>query len=359
MFDIFCKVIDNYGDAGVCLRLCRDLTKNNFEVNLFIDNIDTLKKLLSNEDIYNENLRIYSLNKIIENYQPSNVVIQAFSQRLEYSLLKKIKKNNSLVINLDYLTAESFAESCHCLPSYTDEIESYFFFPGFTKKTGGLIIENDFREKLKNFVENKTTDIVSVSLFSYQNINVNFFVNFLYNSKKFFKVKVFEGKPADTINSIFNIKLEKIKSLTIRNIEFYYSEFVNQTEYDNILINSDINLVRGEDSIVRAMLSGKPFLWNIYPQEDNYHINKINALFKVISEKCSNKSAVEKIRYLTLKYNSLDADSDITEIKIDDFFDEWKILAKEWSKYLLSMNSLTNNLLQFTIEHMKICKQSR
>ena len=44
-FDIFCTVLDNYGDAGVCLRLARDLSLKNFNVFLYCDDLKTLKLL--------------------------------------------------------------------------------------------------------------------------------------------------------------------------------------------------------------------------------------------------------------------------------------------------------------------------
>jgi len=39
-WDVFCNVVDNYGDAGVCWRLARQLVaKHNLEVRLFVDAI--------------------------------------------------------------------------------------------------------------------------------------------------------------------------------------------------------------------------------------------------------------------------------------------------------------------------------
>jgi len=35
--------------------------------------------------------------------------------------------------------------------------------------------------------------------------------------------------------------------------------------------------VRGEDSLVRALWAGQPFVWQIYPQDDNAHHAKLEA----------------------------------------------------------------------------------
>ena len=52
---------------------------------------------------------------------------------------------------------------------------------------------------------------------------------------------------------------------------------LTQAEFDELLRSCDVNLVRGEDSLVRALWAGKPFLWHIYPQDDGAHRDKLNA----------------------------------------------------------------------------------
>ena len=143
MISVFCDVIDNYGDAGFCLRLCRDLCNKKYQVRFFCNNLNTLKQIYTKEDQSNHLLEIKTWPSNSEDFTPTKVIIQAFSVRLPSQLNQKIKEANSLVINLDYLTAEKFAEDCHKLSSFADRIQSNFFFPGFTNKTGGLIIENN------------------------------------------------------------------------------------------------------------------------------------------------------------------------------------------------------------------------
>jgi uncharacterized repeat protein (TIGR03837 family) len=53
--------------------------------------------------------------------------------------------------------------------------------------------------------------------------------------------------------------------------------FVSQDEYDWLLAQCDLNIVRGEDSFIRAQLVGKPFVWHIYPQDDQAHQVKLAA----------------------------------------------------------------------------------
>jgi len=53
--------------------------------------------------------------------------------------------------------------------------------------------------------------------------------------------------------------------------------FVAQSEFDELLAQYDVLFVRGEDSFVRAQLAGKPFIWQIYPTEDNAHTENLPA----------------------------------------------------------------------------------
>ena len=340
MIDVFCDVIDNFGDAGVCLRLCRDFSKKNYEVRLFCNNVNILNKITNSEDASNRFLSLLSWPDKNMDYSPSEVVIQAFSVRLPDNLIKKIKTRKSTVINLEYLTAETFAEDCHKLPSYADGFESFFFFPGFTKKTGGVVIEDSFLDKL---TKTNRKESQKITLFSYENEKVKNVINSL-NKEKFI-LNIFEGKGLNNFNNLLKLNLSagdeyKLNELTVRVLPM-----VSQDEYDSYLIDSKLNLVRGEDSIVRAMLTGNPFLWHIYPQEEDAHKDKIEALFDRMSEVCSSKKDVEILRQLTLSYNGF---SDyLDSFNLLGFYENWKKLSKEWSDHLISLGSLTDNLITF------------
>lgn len=360
MINIFCDVIDNFGDAGVCLRLGRDLCNKKEQVNLFCNDLETIKKIIKKDDTKNQYLKISLWPKKENHVELRDTVIQAFSVRLPEYIYSNIKKNKALVINLEYLTAEPFADDCHKLPSYSDGIESFFFFPGFTNKTGGLVIEDTFLKKLKNKndllkyqFKNKFINKDSyITLFSYENQNINYilknFSEFAEGKNKSLTIIVFEGKPLNNLNQQLNLNLSVGDTYKLDNLFIKVSPMVDQDEYDSLLIGSYINLVRGEDSIVRAMLTGNPFLWHIYPQEENAHFDKINALFDRMDEFCSDKESVEILRQLTLSYNG---NSDfIHDFDFSSFIEKWKKLSEEWRDYLLSLGSLTDNLLAFIRE---------
>lgn len=355
MINIFCDVIDNFGDAGVCLRLGRDLCNKGEKVSLFCNDLEALKKIIKKDDLNNQNLKISLWPNKEDTPELSGTVIQAFSVRLPDFIYSNIKKNKSLVINLEYLTAEPFADDCHKLPSYSDGIESYFFFPGFTKKTGGLVVEDKFLQKIKDqkiHTDTKHIKDCYITLFSYENSKVTCLLErFSKLSEKQnlpLNFLVFEGKPLNNLNNILGINLKTGDSYNYNNLKINAYPMVDQDEYDSLLAGAYINLVRGEDSIVRAMLTGKPFLWNIYPQKENAHIDKINALFDRMNEFCTDKESVETLRKITLSYN--DNTYFINDFDFYSFMKKWKHLSEEWRDHLLSLGSLTDNLLAFVRE---------
>lgn len=350
--DIFCNVIDNYGDAGVCLHLARTLSQQGFEVKLRCDQIAVLEKILNRQDLSNPKLQIKPWLPFTQ-YTCPEVIINAFNCRLDPVILKAIQQralfnsqqahsttqkpssNTSqgapqepspaalklkaapLVINLDYLSAEDWIEGCHGLTSFADGITCYYYFPGFTAKTGGLNVEPEFiarcqehLAKLSHRLSPLTVDSASltastaatalpaaqatahqaaadsansdaattyptVSLFSYANPAL---MPLLHGPACF---KIFAGLALDNVNQLLQLSLapgerhELPGKLTLEALNM-----VQQSEYDQILLGSTCNLVRGEDSIIRAMHTGNPFLWQIYKQEENAHILKLESFLK-------------------------------------------------------------------------------
>lgn len=354
--DIFCNVIDNFGDAGFSLRLARSLTKQQIRVNLFCDYLPAIECLLSNEDCQNNFLKI-GLWPDPCIYVPSDTVIEAFSCRLPDKLLSKIKIKNSIVIELDYLTAEKFADECHGLSSSSNGINSYFFFPGFTPKTGGLILDDAIPPQTfihKNSYKKDNQQPLSVTVFSYENPKIKFVMENLLRGKENYELKFFEGKPLLNINYLYrniNLRIGSYKNLS--NLKLIGCKMTDQKNYDKLLSNSDLNLVRGEESAVRGMLCGKPFLWHIYPQADKAHIIKLKALFECMKTYLPTKTHknIDIIRDLNLEYNGEKTGKNFPII--EDFLPEWNEVTNLWSEHLFSLGSLTQHLINF-IEEKKL-----
>ena len=347
MLDIFCNVIDNFGDIGFSLRLARDLARHGITVCLYCDNFDALNKIETASDRACTRLKTLPWPDDGGSYEPSCVVIEAFSCRLPQWVLEKARARGALFIELDYLTAEKFAEECHGLPSSSDGSESYFFFPGFTKKTGGLICEDSYRQMIAKSRRFDPGDAeISASLFCYETASLEPVLNWLAKSRRKFSFDVYEGKPWKLACSIFGKDCGFDGVLSDGSMSFKQIGMSDQEAYDASLLSHGINFVRGEDSIVRAMLSGRPFLWNIYPQDEDAHIAKLDSFFNFARDACGAELS-EPVHKLTLAYNGKCMPSGDP----DDFIATWARMSSRLSERLLSLTSLTENLISFIRSH--------
>jgi uncharacterized repeat protein (TIGR03837 family) len=111
-WSLFCRVIDNHGDAGFCLRLARELVARGETVQLFIDDASALRWMQADA-------RIEPLPWPGEAEQPAlgEVLIEAFGCELPSGVQRVAARDRPLWINLEYLSAESYVERSHGLPS--------------------------------------------------------------------------------------------------------------------------------------------------------------------------------------------------------------------------------------------------
>ncbi len=354
-FDVFCNVIDNFGDLGVCLRLSMDLSSLGHKVSLYCDSLETYEKIKPKNLLKDNNkLNILKWDKHLQ-YKASDIVILAFSCHVSDNLLDEIKAKKSTVINLEYLSAEDFVESCHLRPSFINNLNAYFFFPGVTDKTGSVVIEKAFKEKIKSYYDNKynlNLDVLDkdkyerkVSVFSYENDRIEHLVHAFSKSKKRTLMQVFEGKSLDNLNNKLHLNLKVNETHNIDNLTIKAVAMTDIISYDDVLLNSDINLVRGEDSIVRAMLCGKPFLWQIYMQDEDTHIIKLNAMLSRIKDVVKDKANIDNFIKLLNSYNG-NGDY-LLNVDIDEEEKNMQIIAKLWSLHLQNLGSQTNKLIEF------------
>ncbi len=353
-YDVFCNVIDNYGDAGVCLRLCRELVKQDNEVKLFCNHLPTLQKILNKSDL---NLKGFAIkawqDALKEDYKAAPCIIAAFSCHLEPKLLSQIEKQSLMIINLEYLSAENFVEEFHAMPSPLYKIPCYFFFPGFTSQTGGLNYEQSFKEKILQSSFNEDQKCLNLTLFSYKNKNILKLIEELQSFNKPCCLDVFEGLALDNLNDLLNLKLSTGQSVKLENLTIHALAMTSQDEYDTLLLKHEINLVRGEDSICRAMLCGKPFLWQIYPQDENAHLIKLNSFLDKMQELAQEEEieAFKDYRKIMLFYNG--EDQAISKLEILNTLFSLKDLFKRFSIHLLNLGSLAQNLDCFCKEKLK------
>jgi uncharacterized repeat protein (TIGR03837 family) len=296
-WDIFCQIVDNYGDAGVCWRLARSLTSlHGQDVRIFCDDLPTLNLLVSGQ-LPMRGLSIHSweashqqiLNNASAQMSP-NVVIEAFGCDIPPLFIYCYRQHTGTApvwVNLEYLSAEPFVEHSHTLPSPVmsgpaKEWTKYFYYPGFTEKTGGLLREPwiQEREKLESEVSKAAwlqkfgitwQGEKLISLFCYASAPVTALLESLENFGEPVRLLVTDGQAKTAVQKV------RRKQNQPHSFDMSLLPLMSQSDYDQLLWACDLNFVRGEDSLVRALWAGKPLVWQIYPQEDGAHHAKLHA----------------------------------------------------------------------------------
>jgi uncharacterized repeat protein (TIGR03837 family) len=302
--DLFCAVVDNYGDIGVSWRLARQLSiEHGVQVRLWVDDLRSFGKLCPEVDAaLDEQLccgvEVLRWDKDFPVVQPAELVIEAFACKLPESYVEAMaaQERKPVWLNLEYLSAEEWVEGAHKLPSPHPRLplEKYFFFPGFTAKTGGLLLERDLLTRRDAFqadlavqqaywrsvgVPERAAGELRVSLFSYENDAVVGLLRTWAEGATPVVCCVPEGRVLPQVAACFDQSAGKAGDLWQRdNLRVHVLPFVEQERYDELLWACDVNFVRGEDSCVRAQWAGKPFIWHIYEQHDGVHMQKLRAL---------------------------------------------------------------------------------
>ena len=292
--DLFCRVVDNYGDAGVAWRLARQLVgEHGLQVRLWLDQLEVLGKMEPRLDPTSPRqqvagVEIHAWREDFPETEPGDAVIEAFGCPLPQRYLEAMAKRKAapVWINLEYLSAEAWVEDCHGLPSPHPRLPltQYFFYPGFTPRTGGLLRESDLPQKREAAQQQPQTfwqrmglakpaaNTLVVSLFGYPNPAVHdLFARWAQSGQPILAVA--PGGTANPALASFRGDGPWQKGeLCVQPLPF-----LSQSEYDELLWVCDLNFVRGEDSFVRAQWAARPFVWHIYPQSEQAHLAKLDA----------------------------------------------------------------------------------
>ncbi|GHT90083.1 hypothetical protein FACS1894101_2050 [Betaproteobacteria bacterium] len=393
--DLFCKVIDNLGDIGVCWRLARQLAvEHGLAVRLWVDEPAPLAALAP-DDVAGVRVCLWSEPLVFETV--ADVVIEAFGCELPENYVRAMAAQPSppVWINLEYLGLEDWAEGCHGMASPHPRLPltKHFFFPGFTARTGGLLRETDLLARQAGFrawsncmitpsplvgegwgegwglgkagekgamVQHGTMlahaepypsplplshkgrgvvipdDALLVSLFCYDPAPFAPLLAAWLEDDAPLVCLVPPGKPL----AVARACLQGDAPWTMGNVRIVPIPFLSQDAYDELLFACDLNFVRGEDSFVRAQWAGKPFVWQIYPQEEDAHRQKLDAfLDRYRPDPC--------LARFWRAWNGRDA----------DFTQDWRRLRqalpevarhnRAWRENLLAQKDLASALVNF------------
>ena len=354
--DIFCDVIDNFGDAGVCWRLARDIQKQRgWKVRLFINNLETLSAIEPKVEIGKTRQTVGEIEILkwgcAELEFPSEIVIETFGCRIPDAFEKRIaeRKTSPIWINLEYLSAEDWVEGCHMLPSPHPQYgtKKYFFFPGVTSKTGGLIREAYLTKEREEFEKNKHSFLSQIGasanspynlfVFCYPSAPLNLLVEALAADPRPTQLLLAAGNAGKEIHEMVR---------PYPHLSSVHFPMLPQTSFDKLLWSADSLLIRGEDSFARAQLAGKPFIWNIYPQTEETHILKLKAFVNRLAPFYSVDN-LALVNDINLAFNKGDPQFVPLWREWRNKLPELSASAKAWEENLHSLGSLTENLCKF------------
>lgn len=358
-WDIFCRVIDNYGDAGVCWRLAADLNRRGVNVRLYIDApavLDQLIDQVTKEPTTEPTVQICSWPDDREDFEPSDVadvVIEAFAcdppPMYVAAMAKRSAAGNSPVwINLEYLSAEDWVGAHHKLPSPHPRypLVKYFYFPGFTPDSGGLLRESYVVTTIGNdyVATDNSTRPLAIFLFCYEQPALQDWIRALDSA-------MLSVAPCPAADQLAKTDFVVPDGLNIR-----YLPFVPQSAFDAVLREHDLLFVRGEDSFVRAQWAGKPVFWHIYPQAGGTHLDKLRAFYdRYLDSDILTSAQREAFMAFMLAWNGGAASGDCTRLwpEILRMLPALQRNAVSWREKLLKQADLVTQLQEFVADLVK------
>jgi len=376
-WDIFCTVIDNYGDIGITWRLARQLVSEHGKaVRLWVDDMESFRHIRPE---VRPDLDAQTVSGVLiqrwptpfPETDPAEVVIEALACHLPESYEQAMARQpvKPVWINLEYLSAEDWVSGCHGLPSPHPRLPltKHFFMPGYTSGTGGVLIERDLLQERDTFQASRAlqesfwqglglpvprSGELRVSLFSYESRAIQDLLAtwaagnepvccLVPTSKSLVEVAAFFQRPEAGIGETLNRG-----KLTV-----HVLPMLDQDKYDRLLWACDCNFVRGEDSFVRAQLAGKPLVWQAYRQEEGAHWPKIDAFLALYCRNLEPESA-EALQRMWRLWNE-DGPAGSAWPAFRSHRARLTAQADAWLRQLDKAGDLATNLVKFCNEKSK------
>ncbi|MEI7465965.1 MAG: elongation factor P maturation arginine rhamnosyltransferase EarP [Burkholderiales bacterium] len=370
-WDVFCSVVDNHGDAGVCWRLAADLASRGIAVRLWIDDARSLA-WMAPEGRPGVEVRAWPVTDeafAIAKSEPAAVVMDTFGCGLPDPCLRQMglahqRSAAPVWINLEYLSAEPYVERNHRLPSPQGSgpargLTRWYFYPGFTTRTGGLLREPELMQRQATF--NRESWLADqgiaprpgermVSLFCYANPHLPELLRALAAHPTLLLTT--PGHATEQVAQAL------ASSSPMHALRVHPLPWLTQIDYDALLWCCDLNLVRGEDSLVRAIWAGRPFLWQIYPQHDGAHATKL-AAFLARASQSADRPLAQAIRLAAWRWNSLPATKDCDAwgpLNSASSMSAWQSLCTTWRTELMAQPDLATQLMAFAEDKCRLAQ---
>ena len=356
----------------VCWRLAQDLAQRGQQVRLWTDDASALH-WMAPQGCPGVQVRAWG-GALAAHDAPTDVLVEAFGCEITPDFIAACaiqagsRGQKPVWINLEYLSAESYVERCHALPSPVLQGPAagwtkWFFYPGFTPATGGLLRETDLLARQAQFdrsawrhahlAERSTAANPApahgrwISLFCYEPPALPALLAQCAQADHPTRLLVTPGRAtAATQAALAQIKHQNsLQSPPDKRnqLSISYLPPVPHSAFDEMLWACDLNLVRGEDSLVRALWAGQALVWQIYPQDDNAHHDKLQAFLDWLQ-------APPSLRQFHAAWNGIEA---LPLPSLDDAtLHEWAVCIQAARTRLLAQSDLVSQLMGW-------CEQKR
>lgn len=351
-WDIFCQVIDNFGDVGVCWRTAAELVARGQTVRLWMDDASALQWMAPQPWPQGLSVQAWPAQGADIPEHIGDVVVEAFGCEIPAPFVNAIadeaKQGKPPVwINLEYLSAEDYVERCHRLPSRimsgpASGMTRWFFYPGFTCATGSLVREQNLGQRQQDFAAVRPqwrashgvqADECAISLFCYEPAALPQLLAQLVAATDFKpRLLITPGRATTAVQA-----LPQAAQLAAQ-----YLQPCPQPQFDEMLWACDLNLVRGEDSLVRALWAGLPMVWHIYPQHDNAHHDKLNAFLDWLD-------APDSLRHFHHAWNGMAAPQALS-LPNPEILRDWAQCIRSARARLSAQSGLIEQLQAFVAE---------
>jgi uncharacterized repeat protein (TIGR03837 family) len=342
---VFCRVVDNFGDIGFAWRLAADLGSRGEEVRLAIDDGAALAWLAPNGSRHVER-STWAEGARAE----ADVWVETFGCGLPEPASAGASQH--LRVNVEHLSAEAYIDRSHGRPSPRFDAAGepqpiWFFYPGFSDRSGGLILEPGLLEQRRRFgdgrdwlralgIERRQGERC-ISLFCYPNVALASCLDML--DEKPTLLLLTPGFAAEQVAALLGPQLQR------RHLRAVRLPALAQTEFDRLLWSCDLNFVRGEDSLVRAVWAAVPFVWQLYAQDDGAHAAKLEAFMACFGEAASPFSV--ELRRLFAIWNGLAPTTGLPAVFAALDTESWAAQCRRFRDRHAGRLDLTSALLDF------------
>jgi uncharacterized repeat protein (TIGR03837 family) len=368
LWDIFCKVIDNHGDLGVCWRLSCQLAARGQRVRLWVDDFSALSWMAPG-GCPGVEVKAWTAVLDMQGLTYGDVWVEAFGCEIAHefiaayaNVIRGERGQKHVWINLEYLSAQDYVARNHGLTSPVMSgpgagLNKHFFYPGFTPNTGGLLRELELIDLEARFdrdtwlmalglVRNdeqraeRRNDERLVSLFCYEPSALPLLLAQLANADTPTRLLVTAGRASTAVQNAIEHK-NRLKPLWNLNeqLSISYLPYLRQDDFDRLLWACDLNFVRGEDSLVRAIWAGKPFIWQIYQQHDDVHHDKLDAFLDRLQ-------VPESLRQFHYRWNGIHPPQDMSDLPLIEL-GNWGETCRLARQRLLHQDDLVSQLQGF------------